>query len=241
MLGVLLMRAALIIVIFFGTSFANDDPWFFTADTMAEAHRYQRQFGLRLRNSIEPQQCLYGQKEFLASHQGQRFSVPCKFVSETVRQLRELLESGEAKYLFALDVGYAGLAVPADVYKSKYENLPRNEILPALLREPSLVVIYHTGIHLKPTPSASERPAQKHTVVGFYDGRPNLMVPSPSDDRVYGEPAGLVQLHTFHIAEHFLGELTFVASGRVVTFDMSFDDAAEALPEKSLSMTAIAR
>ena len=38
-----------------------------------------------------------------------------------------------AKYLFPLDVDAADLAVPANVYESKYKQLPREEILPALL------------------------------------------------------------------------------------------------------------
>ena len=45
-----------------------------------------------------------------------QFVAPCRFVGETIRQLRELLESGAAKYLFPLDVDAADLAVPVDVY-----------------------------------------------------------------------------------------------------------------------------
>ena len=118
------------------------DRWFFTANEIADAYRYQQQFGARLRNPLEAQTCFEGKPEFAASHQGKRFVAPCRFVEETIRQLRDLLESGAAKYLFPLDVDSANLAVPADVYASKYEQLPREEILPALLREPTLVAIY---------------------------------------------------------------------------------------------------
>ncbi len=56
-----------------GQSFAKDDRWFFTANEMADAYRYQQQFGARLRNPLEPQTCLQGKKDFAASYQGRRF------------------------------------------------------------------------------------------------------------------------------------------------------------------------
>ena len=94
------MSMALVFIVFVGQSSADDNPWFFSADAVAVAHRYQRQFGTRLRNPLDPKDCLYGQKEFAASYGGKRFLAPCRFAAETTRQLKELLESGVAKYLF---------------------------------------------------------------------------------------------------------------------------------------------
>jgi hypothetical protein len=216
-----------------GQSFAND-RWFFTANEIANAYRYQQQFGARLRNPLEPQTCLHGKKDFAASHQGIRFVAPCRFVGETIRQLRELLESGAAKYLFPLDVDAADLAVPADVYASKYKQLPREEILPALLREPTLVAIYHTAVHLNPEVgnpgSGISAWGKARTVVGFYDGRPNQILPPRSDGGLDHEPEGLVRLSSLTMMGHFLGELTFVTNETVVTFDLSFDNDRAAAP-----------
>lgn len=217
-----------------GQSFAKDDRWFFTANEIADAYRYQQQFGARLRNPLEPQICLQGKKDFAASYQGRRFAAPCRFVGETIRQLRELLESGAAKYLFPLDVDSADLAVPADVYRSKYTQLPREEILPALLREPMLVAIYHTAVHLNPEVGDKESAmnvwGKRRKVTGFYDGRPNQVLSPRSDGGVDYEPEGLVRLGSFTMMGHFLGELTFVANDSVVTFDLSFDNDRAAAP-----------
>lgn len=228
-----LMSAAFVLAVSFGQSFARDDPWFFTANEIADAYRYQQQFGARLRHPLEPQACLHGQKEFAASYQGRRFVAPCRFITETTRQLRELLESGAAKYLFPLDVDYAHLAVPANIYESKYKQLPSEEILPALLREPTLVAIYRTAVHLDPEANNKRSGVnvwgKKRTVAGFYDGRSNQVLPRRSDGEVYYDPEGLVRLGSFTMMGHFLGELVFIAGETVVMFDLSFDNDRAAM------------
>ena len=217
-----------------GQSFAKDDRWFFTAAEIADAYRYQQQFGARLQSPLEPQTCFQGQKHFGVSFQGRRFAAPCRFVDETIRQLRELLESGAAKYLFPLDVDSADLAVPAEVYASKYKQLPREEILPALLREPMLVAIYRTAVHLNPEVgdkgSGMSVWGKKRIVAGFYDGRPNQVLTPQFNGAVDYQSQGLVRLGSFTMMGHFLGELTFVANDTVVTFDLSFDNDRTAAP-----------
>ncbi|MGZ8489161.1 MAG: hypothetical protein ACXWW4_11585 [Candidatus Binatia bacterium] len=228
-----LASVAIVLAGSFGQSFAND-PWFFTAKEIANAYRYQQQFGARLHNPLEPQACLHGRMEFVASSQGRRFVAPCRFITETTRQLRELLESGVAKYLFPLDVDYADLAVPADLYESKYKHLSSGEMLPALLHEPALVAIYHTALHLAPEPgnkgSRTSVWGEKRTVSGFYDGRPNQLLARPMERGSYDQPEGLARVGSFAMLSHFLGELTFVAGETVVTFDLSFDNARAAAP-----------
>lgn len=198
----------------------SDDPWFFTADEIANAYRYQQQFGARVRNPLDPQACLWGEKDFSVNDQGHRFTAPCRFVKETVRQLRELLESGAAKYLFPLDVADADLALPAEVYASKYKNLPREEILPALLREPSLVAVYHTAGHLKPE---SGTRVKRRTVVGFFNGQSNQILPVDSDGSFDYDSQKLVRVGGLIIMAHFLGEITLVTKDGAVTFDLSFN------------------
>jgi hypothetical protein len=221
------LSVAFVLATSFGQSFARDDRWFFNANEIANAYRYQQQFGARLRNPLEPQVCFHGQKDFAASYQDKKFVAPCQFVRETIRQLRELLESGAAKYLFPLDVDAADLAVPADVYASKYKLLPREEILPALLHEPTLVAIYQTAMHLNPEVGDRESGmsvwGEKRGAVGFYDGRSNQILSMRSNGKV-DELQGLVRLGSFTMMAHFLGELSFVANDTVVTFDLSFDN-----------------
>ena len=217
-----------------GQGIAEDDPWFFTADEIAHAYRYQLQFGARLRDPMAPQACLHGQQEFTASFQERKFVAPCRFISETVRQLKELLNSGAAKYLFALDVDNGDLAVPAEVYANKYRQLAREEILPALLREPTLVTVYHTAVHLDPEnqkKGLGMKPWwKKRTVVGFYDGRSNQLLSRRSAGEDHFEPEGLVRLGSFKMMAHYLGELSFVAGENVVTFDLSFDNDRAPMP-----------
>jgi hypothetical protein len=240
------ITVAFILAVSSGQSFAKDDRWFFTATEIADAYRYQQQFGARLRNPMEPETCFQGKKEFGVSHQGRSFTVPCRFVGETIRQLRELLESGTAKYLFPLDVYFADLAVPADVYASKYKQLPREEILPALLRERRLIAIYRTAMHLNPETgdegTATSVWGKKRTIAGFYDGRPNQVLSPRSGTGVDSEADGLVRLGRFTMMGHFLGELAFVANDTVVTFDLSFDhDGAAASAAEVVAVSAAAR
>jgi hypothetical protein len=224
---------ALVLAISFGQSLASD-RWFFSASEIANAYRYQQQFGARLRNPLEPQTCLQGKKEFAASHQGRQFIAPCGFIDQTMRQLKELLESDAARYLFPLDLDSADLALPAEIYASKYAHLSREELLPALLREPRLVAVYHTAVHLNPETgdrgSGSSAWGKKRTVAGFYDGQSNRVLSRHSDGGVDYKSEGLVRVGGFTMMGHFLGELTFVANDTVVTFDLSFDNDRAAKP-----------
>ena len=227
----------------FGQCFAGDD-WFFTADEVAKAYQYQRQFGARLRNPLDAQPCLEGKKNFGASYQGQGFVAPCRFVDETIRQLRELLESGAARYLFPLDVDSADLAVPVEVYVSKYQQLPREKILSALLRERKLVAIYHTATHLNPEPDDKESGmrawSNKRMVIGFYDGRPNQFLSRRPAGNVDFEFEGLVRIGEIRMMGHFLGGLTLVANNASVSFDLSFDDDRAAAPSAEVAAVTAA-
>jgi hypothetical protein len=218
----------------FGRAFAQDDRWFFSADEIANAYRYQQQFGARLRNPLEPQACFQGESEFSAFHHGRRFAAPCRFVGETMRQLKELLESGAARYLFPLDLASADLAVPATVYESKYAGLPREDVLPALLNEPTLVAIYRTAMHLCPEGGVREAGlrawGEARIIAGFYDGRRNEMLAPRSDGKSDYETVGLVRVGDFAMMGHFLGELTLVANDAVITFDLSFENERASAP-----------
>ncbi len=222
-----LTSAFFILAAFSGPAFAGaDDPWFFSAAEIASAYRYQHQFGARLRDPLDPQACFRGGEEFRALYQGREFTAPCRFVSETVRQLRELLDSGAAKYLFPLDVGGADLAVPAELYTGKYKSLPKEEILPALLRDPALVAVYHSAAHLNPETAARAADGtqnQRRAVAGFFDGRPNRTLALGADGRIDYDSQKLTRVGALNLMAHFLGEISFVAKDGVVTLDLSFE------------------
>jgi hypothetical protein len=219
---------AVILAVGAGRSHAGDDPWFSTANEIAHAYKYQVQFGARLRNPLKPEPCVYGQKDFPASYRGRQFAVPCRFVLETTRQLKELLASGAAKFLFPLDLDHGDFGVPAEVWEAKYKMLPAEDALPKLLHDPQLMTVYHTGVHSHPDlthrDSAANNAGQKITVVGFYNGRPNQVLAKRSNKEFYYEPEGLVRLGGFTMMAHQLGELVLLAGETIVVFDMSFDN-----------------
>jgi len=81
---------------------ANDprDPWFFTAKEVQAAYQYQENYGGRIRYPLRPEACFLGREEFVLSHGGAEFTVPCHFIAETTRHLQEMLSAGAARYLF---------------------------------------------------------------------------------------------------------------------------------------------
>ncbi len=206
------------------------DPWYFTAAEIQTAYRYQEMFGERVQNPLKARDCLFGKKEFVASYRGNEFLAPCSFIKETIRHLKEILETGAAKYLFALDADHAHLAVPVDLWESKYSKLPREKILPALLREPALVALYHTAEHLvitdpktgKVDPEA-KRWKEKRNVLGFYDGRPiKILKPNPSGAGV-GVPESYESFGGFNFAANPKGQLHVFVANKAIVFDMTLD------------------
>jgi hypothetical protein len=144
----LALRIVLFVCLNAGLALGMDSRWYFTPTEIANAYRYQEQFGRRLRQPLKPHECYYGKVEFVASFRGKEFVAPCRFITETMRHIKQMLEKGAARYLFPLDTDHAHLAVPADLWWAKYRKLPVGEALPELLREPSLVALYHTAEHL---------------------------------------------------------------------------------------------
>lgn len=214
-------------------------PWFFTAEEIEAAYRYQEMFGERLNNPLRARDCLFGKKKFVASYQRKEFSLSCRFIRETIRHLQAMLEIGAAKYLFPLDVDHAHLAIPSDLWEKKYSKLPRDKLLPALLEEPTLAALYHTAEHLtmndpktgKVNPEAKAW-KEKRNVLGFYDGRPiEILPPDPT-----GLGANVPQPYRSFAGFNFLaspkGELFIFFKSKPITFDITFDIGEDgAIPE----------
>lgn len=208
----------------------QNDTWYFTAEEMEAAYKYQEYFGPRFANPLKPEQCLFGSKNFAASYRGKQFLAPCRFVTETVRHLKEIVQTGAGRYFFPLDIGHADLAIPLDVWERKYGNRSSEEILSSLLRETSLVSVYQPGAHLKAL-GAGKLMANDNTgkrkpdVLAHYDGSAVVVVGSTLNSFAAGQ---YQRAGTIYFLAHRFGEILFTVGRKPIMLDMSFDhDVAE--------------
>jgi hypothetical protein len=155
------------------------NPWHYTAKEIEIAYRYQRDYGKGLKHPLKAANCLFRAESFRVDLFGKQQQLPCRFITETLRQLREILQAGAARYLFPLDLDHAHLAIPKSSWRAKYSRLPSGKILPAILKDPRLVALYHSAEHLMPVNPmrttvnrAVDGWREKRNILGFYDGRP---------------------------------------------------------------------
>ena len=227
----LIVAAAVLLVRSVSNAELPSDSWYFSASEIESAYGYQEHFGRRLSRPLEPNGCYFGQSEFAASFQEKPFSAPCRFIFETTRHIKQLLEQGAAKFLFPLDADHAHLAVPTELFEQKYRKLSLEDILPSLLREPQLVALYHTAEHLSVADSKTGKSdskakewRSKRNVLGFYDGRPIKILPELPGGAAYHRPPNYETVAVFYFLGHRLGELALTARGKAYAFDLSFDD-----------------
>ncbi len=230
----------LVIVLFLnsaGPAVGVDSDWYFTSTEIDAAYRYQEKFGSRLRNPLKPNRCYYGESEFVASFQGKQFVAPCRFISETTRHLKQMLEDGAARHLFPLDADHAHLSIPRDLWVEKYSKLSIGDALPKLLREPKLIALYHTAEHLavtdlktgKEVPPSVEWRA-KRNVVGFFDGSPMKILPPLAEGTARDKPDHYENVAAVYFLAHRLGEIVFSANAKAVSIDISFDEDSSDAP-----------
>ena len=161
--------------------------WHFTAKEIEIAYRYQENYGKGLKQPLKAAGCMLGARDFSADIHGKQHRLPCWFIKETLRHLREILAAGAARYFFPLDLNHAHLAFPKTSWFDMYRKLPSSEILPAILRDRQLVALYHSAEHLKlPDPSTTRvnqavvEWQEKRNILGYYDGRPiKILTPHP--------------------------------------------------------------
>lgn len=222
-------------IILFGHSsslYANParHPWFFTAEEIETAYRYQEKFGKGLRYPLHAQDCLLGKKKIVASYYGREFVLPCRFVTETIRHLREILEVGAARYLFPLDLDHAHLGIPKESWESKYRELPGGEIVPRILRDPDLVALYHSAEHLTavdPETGKVDRETQnwieKRNILGFYDGRSIEILPPHPKGFGVGMPDSYHPYGGFDFLASPRGRLGVFLEDDSIVFDLTLD------------------
>lgn len=187
-------------------------------------------FGERIDNPLKGRKCLFGEKQIQAAQRGRRFSLSCRFVTQTIAHLTEMLNVGAANFPFPLDADHAHLGVPVAVWQKKYADLPPDDIMPAMLEDPSLVALYHTAEHLisadpktgKPDPKTREWKA-KRNVIGYYDGRSIEILPPHPKGAGVGLPDAYHAYGGFRFLASPLGQLNIFHKSGVTVFDISLD------------------
>jgi hypothetical protein len=209
------------------------DGWYFTAEQIEAAYHYQENYGERLRFALQAGECLMAKEEFFAAYRRAETALPCRFILEITRHLREMLSVGAAKYLFPLDADHAHLGIPTALWNETYKHRRPEEIFPAILRETSLVALYHTAEHLKLDEGKNgivdkEAKAwrEKRNVFGFFDGRPIQILLPHSQGHGVGMPEGYESYGGFTFLASPRGELFLFSGDKVVTFDIALDASA---------------
>jgi hypothetical protein len=226
MLRVLCLTVSLCLSGLFGDrANGTGDDWLMAIPTMA-ADRNDAQSGTRLSRPLNSTACFSGSSEFVASWQGKKFSAPCRFIHETIAQLRAVSELGSTKLTFPVRTDHVHLAVPSEIWEEKYSRLPKDEILSALLRESRLVAVYHAtdGLRLADSKVAGARPNQRQPydnrqVLGYYDGRVIEILPARANVLAHRYRS----VAWFYFSPRRLDGFTGHSGGDAVTFDISFD------------------
>jgi hypothetical protein len=209
---------------------AEDELLYFTAREMETAYRYQEKLGARLKKPLKGFDCLVGRESFRASQNGREFFAPCRFITETIRHLKQILEAGAAKYLFPLDLDHAHFLIPRHLWDHKYSPMKHADILPALLRDPELIALYHASEHLTdvdPRSGAvdpeSRARKEKRNILGFYDGRPNEILPPQPNGSGAEPPKNYYSFGGFHFLASQHGEFFVSLQSRPISIDLTFD------------------
>lgn len=223
------------------TDVGRYDGWYFTADEVGAAYQYQENYGQRLRHPLRAGSCVFRGGEFNAELGKNNFTMPCRFVLQITRHLKEMIEAGAAKFLFPLDADHAHLGVPVALWESKYKHLSAVQVVRAIVREPQLVALYHTAEHLRITDrktGAVDKTAAswqaKRNVLGFFDGRRiEILPPNPSGQGA-SMPEGYFSYSGFSFLASPRGELYLPLGTKVITFDIALDgSAAEQFDERN--------
>jgi hypothetical protein len=214
-----------------GHTACGNNPSLLTANQNEIDSRYRQQFGQPLSAHLKAVDCFSGRTEFVASVHGKTFLAPCRFITETTRHLKEISASEGGNSVSRLYADHGHLAVTSELWEQKYRKLPNDQILPVMLRDPSLVAIYHAACSLpiverktaEGTPKAKEWD-KKRSVLGFYDGRAMENLPSLKHGAALDQAQHYELFTWFYISPRPFGERAFSAKGTSMAFDISFED-----------------
>ena len=119
------------------------DSWYFTPEQVNAAYQYQENYGERLRSPLPAKECLMGKQDFVASYRRAEVALPCRFIHETSRHLKEMLAVGAAKYLFPLDADHAHLGIPTPLAREVPTSQTRGNLSGHLERDESGGALSH--------------------------------------------------------------------------------------------------
>jgi len=165
------------------------DGWFYTLNQMAELYEVEYNEGRRLSNFIKRQN-----GNFITGCNGESFVVPELFIKTTLRQLKELLDKGLAKYLFRLDSFHSHLFVTYQKFDKEYKGLSYIEMIEKYVNDTSLGSLFHNAEHLAlrfpphtgPIDPEAQELISKRNVIGWYDGKREVEVFSPQKEDLVG-------------------------------------------------------
>jgi hypothetical protein len=150
------------------------DGWFYTLNQMKELYEIEYNEGKRLSNFIKLED-----EDYIAECNGESFIVPNSFIDTTLRQLKELLDSGLVKYLFRLDSFHSHPFVTEQNFEKEYLGLSYIEMAEKFVNDTSLGSLFHNAEHLAlrapphtgPIDPEAQELISKRNVIGWYDGR----------------------------------------------------------------------
>jgi len=225
---------------------SSRESWYFSAAEIGAAYQYQASYGGRMRNPLPAFSCMTGEANFITTYREASVQVPCQFITQVTRHLRDMLAMGAARYLFPLDADHAHLAVPVDIWAEKYDKLSAEGLMEAFLREPKLVALYHTAEHLAPDMGSRangkdnasvRRWREQRNLLGYFDGRPLEVLPPHPEGFGVGLPEGLVGYGGFNFLASQHGELLLIQDNKAVSFDVSLE--AEVATPSSLAAALV--
>jgi hypothetical protein len=150
--------------------------------------RGDARLGAQLSAPLNIVPCMNGNAEFVASRDGKEFLAPCRFVHETTAHLREVAAMSTSPIGFPLATDHVHLAIPSESWERKYHALRKDDSLPAILRDPDLVAVYHasqtldySGTGGAGARSKPESAYHNQQVLGYYDGRGVDILPNDAN------------------------------------------------------------
>lgn len=205
--------------------------WFYTLKQMAELYEIEYDEGKRLSNFIRIKDGVY-----FAECNGDSFVVPKPFIETTLRQLKELLESGLVKYLFRLDSFHSHPFVTEQRFKKEYQELNYIAVAEKFVNDTSLGTLFHNAEHLAlrspphtgPIDPESQELRTKRNVIGWYDGR-GLEVIFPQKENLVGSgksntakiPDGYRGVGSIVYKATRNGEFKITQNNRIIHIDIS--------------------
>ncbi len=202
------------------------DGWWYSAEQMREL--YEREYN---GPKILENRLIVKRSGVIGRYDGKELAVPQRFVDSTLANIAGLLERKAARYLFRLDAAHGHFFVPAERYRTRYGALAGAAEVEVLARDRMLGILFHNAEHLKLDPNNPEDALfnARRNVLGWYDGRPLEILPSPPGGEtkwsVPDLPGAMHNLSPYpKFAAHKTGAFSVWHRGKRVRLDVSLDD-----------------